>query len=329
MAYEDVVLADSPVAYWRLDDLTDASGGGLDLTATGTVSDVPSLLISDPDDGAKRLKSNVSNDGLVHAHAAILQPDLVTVEAWFKTDGDGALGAIEQHIAGKSNCYTLGIKDNAKARFEMWVHGAGFHDAEAADALSPSTVYHLVGTYDGADVRLYVNGELAATTAQAGVGAESVSNFAIGADVGVQNGCWGEVDEVAVYDEALSEARIAAHYAAGVGSADSTPPVATVTGGPSEVDVDQATTTVFEFRANEDIQAWEVQVVPDHTAGHDDGVVIGTSNGSLNVTGGGLPALTPQSVTIHGADLDAASPGAGAKVIKVFVQDLAGNWSAL
>lgn len=114
-----------------------------------------------------------------------------------------------------------------------------------------------------------------------------------------------------------------------VAAEDATPPVATVTTPPSETTIDQAMTTTFEFRANEAIQAWKVEVVADHTAEHDEGTVIGTSNGSLNVTGGALDAMTDQSVTIHGADLDAASPGAGPKVVKVFAQDLAGNWSAL
>jgi hypothetical protein len=32
-------------------------------------------------------------------------------------------------------------------------------------------------------------------------------------------------------------------------------------------------------------------------------------------------------VTIKGTDLETASAGDGAKTVKVFVQDLAGNWS--
>jgi hypothetical protein len=45
------------------------------------------------------------------------------------------------------------------------------------------------------------------------------------------------------------------------------------------------------------------------------------------VTGGALAATTNQSVTIKGADLEAASAGDGAKIVKVFGQDAAGLWS--
>jgi hypothetical protein len=34
------------------------------------------------------------------------------------------------------------------------------------------------------------------------------------------------------------------------------------------------------------------------------------------------------SCTINGADLETASSGDGAKIVKVFVKDASGNWSA-
>jgi hypothetical protein len=74
-----------------------------------------------------------------------------------------------------------------------------------------------VGTYDGANWKLYRNGVLVATQASA-VGALIVSNanWAIGS---TGNG-WadpfaGQVDEVAIYDHALSAAQVAAHFNAG------------------------------------------------------------------------------------------------------------------
>jgi hypothetical protein len=76
---------------------------------------------------------------------------------------------------------------------------------------------HLVGTYDGANWKLYRNGvELA--SAAAAVGALPVINgdWAIGATGnGWTNSFAGAIDEVAIYDRALSASRIAAHYSLG------------------------------------------------------------------------------------------------------------------
>jgi hypothetical protein len=77
---------------------------------------------------------------------------------------------------------------------------------------------HLVGTYDGANWKLYRNGLLAAT-APAALGALAVNNgdWAIGSTGnGWADNFAGAIDEVAIYNYALSSSRIAAHYSMGV-----------------------------------------------------------------------------------------------------------------
>jgi hypothetical protein len=68
----------------------------------------------------------------------------------------------------------------------------------------------LAGTYDGANVRVYVNGVLAGTTAAAGAVGATVSPLRIGG-----NAVWGEyfnglIDEVRVYNRALTAPEIQA-----------------------------------------------------------------------------------------------------------------------
>jgi len=86
----------------------------------------------------------------------------------------------------------------------------------------------------------------------------------------------------------------------------------------------------FQFSGDSIFDAYKVKVVATSGAAHDTGTQIGTANGSANVAGstGNYPASTPITVTINGADLEVASGGDGAKIIKVFIQDNAGNWSA-
>lgn len=86
-------------------------------------------------------------------------------------------------------------------------------------------------------------------------------------------------------------------------------------------------TATGSFQSNEAIVAWKVKVVPASGSTESAGTQIPTTAGSTNVTGGSLAADTNQSVTIKGADLETASAGDGAKIVKIFVQDSAGNWS--
>lgn len=89
-------------------------------------------------------------------------------------------------------------------------------------------------------------------------------------------------------------------------------------------------TITFQFSGDTQFDAYKVKVVATSGAAHDTGTQIGTTNGSSNVSGseGNYPAATPITVTIKGADLETASGGDGAKIVKVFIQDDAGNWSA-
>lgn len=86
----------------------------------------------------------------------------------------------------------------------------------------------------------------------------------------------------------------------------------------------------FQFSSDSIFDEYKVKVVATSGAPHDSGAQIPTTAGSTNVSGstGDYPASTPITVTINGADLEAASSGDGDKIIKVFVLDDAGNWSA-
>jgi hypothetical protein len=73
---------------------------------------------------------------------------------------------------------------------------------------------HLAFTYDGATFRIFVNGVQVATRAQAGAISASAQVLRIGG-----NSVWGEyfqgrIDEVRIYNRALTQAEIQADMAA-------------------------------------------------------------------------------------------------------------------
>ena len=94
--------------------------------------------------------------------------------------------------------------------------------------LANNTWTHLAMTYDGAALRLYVNGVQVASKAQTGPLATSATPLTIGGDPIDGQYFKGRIDEVRVYRAALSQAEIQADMAAPLGG----PPDTTV---PSQV----------------------------------------------------------------------------------------------
>lgn len=109
-------------------------------------------------------------------------------------------------------------------------------------------------------------------------------------------------------------------------------PVVSVT-GPDKARISKIPgfgSAVISFTADVMFIAYKVCVVPAANSLESAGAAIPSDGGSENISGSkaeGYPADTPISVTINGADLEAASGGDGVKIVKVFVQNEAGTWS--
>lgn len=112
---------------------------------------------------------------------------------------------------------------------------------------------------------------------------------------------------------------------------DTVVPVVAVT-GPDKTRISKAAgfnQSIFNFTADVAFAEYKVCVVPASSSTQDAGTVIPTTAGSSNTSGsaGNYPAATNIQVTITGTDLETASPGDGAKIVKVFVKNEAGTWS--
>jgi hypothetical protein len=80
----------------------------------------------------------------------------------------------------------------------------------ATGALTANTWTHVAATYDGAQQRLYVNGTQVAIRAQTGAIAASTLPLRIGGNTPYGNFFTGRIDEVRVYNRALTQPEIAA-----------------------------------------------------------------------------------------------------------------------
>jgi hypothetical protein len=111
---------------------------------------------------------------------------------------------------------------------------------------------------------------------------------------------------------------------------DTTSPIITISSGPEPTKVSKISgkrTVTFKFQSDSKLKAWKVKVVPSSASTESAGTLIGVTNGSTNMTGTTLEKETNEECTIDGRDLAEAAGPDGEYTVKVFGQDLAGNWS--
>ncbi|HEY3182628.1 MAG TPA: S8 family serine peptidase [Gaiellaceae bacterium] len=213
------ILADSPVGFWPLDgDAADASGHGLAGAATGGVSFGAGAAQFDGLTGAVTVPG-VSDQALASGF---------TIEAWVKV----ASAQTNRGIAGRWSWL-----DGGGAL--LWIDESGHYTLVVSrdlgnyltTAVSPAVGEwdHVVGTWDGSLLRLFVNGkEIASKPWTAAVGAPTLP-FAIGDYDGVGHHLDGSVANVALYAHALPAARVDRHFDACEPIAGATTPSYTAT----------------------------------------------------------------------------------------------------
>ena len=108
-------------------------------------------------------------------------------------------------------------KDTGQLGFERWRDDAK-DGVTSPDPIATDRPTHVVATYDGATMRLFVDGELVASQASTRDLRDTPFAFRLGNTADGSNPFAGSIGEAAVYDVALSEGAVAEHHAAGVGS---------------------------------------------------------------------------------------------------------------
>ena len=132
----------------------------------------------------------------------------VTVEAWVKTDTT----ASERFIVQKhSQEYGLQMDDGGVYRGVLRTAG-GLVYYTSTDTAVVGTWYHLVMTYDGANVKMYKDAVLKTTTAETTNIVTSAHPLRIGCETAGNYAFDGSVDEVRIYNRTLSLAEITKNY---------------------------------------------------------------------------------------------------------------------
>jgi hypothetical protein len=166
---------------------------------------------------------NGSNYVSVPTSPSLNPTSQVSLEAWVNpgstNTSEAGIAGTWDDVSGNNRTYFLWLL-NGVPNFYVSHTGTDYPSAVAATPLQPGHWYHLVGTFDGTNIRIYVNGSLAGTTFSPGSIHTNSQPFYIGrTDTGgATNFFNGQIDEVAVFNRALSPAEIQWIYQAGSAS---------------------------------------------------------------------------------------------------------------
>jgi hypothetical protein len=226
--YRDAVLADDPVGYWRLSD-----GGA---TAADVTGDHPGVYENAPQLGAAGRSADgdtaVGLDGVDDSVRVDHQYGLIgrspfSVEMLYRADGySGAASRtlVQQYLfesppGGESwkGWMTFTYQVGGEWKFFVGrcsgIEADGLCDyANSATTLQPGTC-HLAATYDGTTMRVYVDGALDGQFTSTRSLPAVTAPLRLGWDGSYYPTLEGTLDEVALFDVALSAARIQAHAA--------------------------------------------------------------------------------------------------------------------
>ncbi|TXH00473.1 MAG: LamG domain-containing protein [Candidatus Moraniibacteriota bacterium] len=212
-------LDSSLAGYWKLDDgsgtsATDSSTNG----NTGTLTNGPTWTTGQIG-GA--VDFDGSNDYVTVADNTTLDiTQTITLSTWAKFDDFSSphLFAPAKYVTtGNQRSYRL-YTDSGTTQLNFSLSSDGTSGNTTTLSYSTSNLStgiwtHIVGTYDGSTMRLYVNGTQVNSTTRSGNIYASTAPLIIGAD---ENGSTyfhnGQIDEVRLYNRALSVDEVASLY---------------------------------------------------------------------------------------------------------------------
>jgi hypothetical protein len=210
LSYREEVLADNPVAYWRLGEgcndanAIDASGNGRHATYSGDpIRGVAGF--ADDSNGA------VLFDGVDDAAQVVGFPITAAFTLEVIARFRGATFNDRGLLSSRSNNGFILFLPVGTTRLDFYIaSSAGVQTATASwDFGTLAPLHHLAFTYEGANAKIYVDGILKATAPAVIVRTATNITLDIGQDIARY--FEGSGAEVAVYGSALGPARILAH----------------------------------------------------------------------------------------------------------------------
>lgn len=199
--------SDNLISYWKLDENSGSTANDSKGTNHATVTGATW--------GEGISGSCLKFDGTTGVAKAPTKPDLspvfgITMMAWAKTNRNATTkifqkGDYDGHGLGQGNWTGwdghIMLSDNSLQRIS-WNGGLPVFDQW----------YHLAMTYDGTQLKYYVNGQLKNSMTIQGVLGANARDLSIGSDAGLQKFFSGSIDECKFFNRALDATEIQSNY---------------------------------------------------------------------------------------------------------------------
>ncbi|UBU10721.1 LamG-like jellyroll fold domain-containing protein [Nonomuraea gerenzanensis] len=205
-AYTLVPPAGGLVAAYGMDEasgstVTDASDNGNTGTASGTSRTASGRY------GRALSFNGVLSWVNVPDSAGLRLTSGMTIEAWVRPSSVSGWRTVvmKRHSGGLAYALSAGAPDQ---RPHARIHTTAAADLPGTAALPVNTWSHLAATYDGTTLRLYVNGAQVAQQAVSGAIRTDGSSLRIGGNGLLNQVFSGQIDEVRIYNRALTAAQL-------------------------------------------------------------------------------------------------------------------------
>ena len=208
---------------WSFDDQTnptkDSSGYGNNGAVNGASfsSDTPHAEINRGADKYSLEFNAGDNVNAGNGNALNITGNAITIEAWVKP----TVAGVHKHVVSKSldggqRQYNLYVSNAEKVDFIITTSVGGMFDLATTETIPLNNWSHIVATYNGSSMTIYINGKFSISVPRTGNIVSKSADVLIGSFMAGQSSFMGFIDEVRVYETALTLGQIRQHYAEGL-----------------------------------------------------------------------------------------------------------------
>jgi hypothetical protein len=223
--YSAKVIADSPLAYWRLGDastvLARDSWGGHDGAYKQTTVGQPGFSLTDSDTAAAFSPNAVSGVVVEDSSAFTVSGSApsFTLETWARFN---SVEGVQRFFSSWSPGAGIGFGINGAKGLRFTTFGVQDFDLDLETSgfgsLLPGKWYHFVGVAEGGVFNFYINGQAVGAIGFTGEAVPSTVPFWLARNPGGNEVIDGLLDEAAVYGTALSADQVRLHFEARYGA---------------------------------------------------------------------------------------------------------------